>query len=64
MKVYDTETGKTEECKFVENLGFQAGYQVKEVEHGKEDGFPRFRKIVKRNGRWEFWTMKNRMGGG
>ena len=42
--------------KVTENLGFQAGYQVRMVEdNGKE------RAAVKRNGRWAWWTAEDRL---
>ena len=48
---------KEENCKLIDNLGYQAGYYVKVVEsQGKEI------KVVKRNGRWEKWTMEDRVG--
>jgi len=42
--------------KVTENLGFQAGYQARMVDdNGKE------RAVVKRNGRWAWWTAEDRL---
>jgi len=42
--------------KVTENLGFQAGYQARMVDdNGKE------RAVVKRNGRWSWWTAEDRL---
>ncbi len=43
--------------KVVESLGFQAGYQSKAIDdNGKE------RIVVKRGGRWSWWTVEDRLG--
>jgi hypothetical protein len=42
--------------KVTENLGFQAGYQARMVDdNGKE------RVVVKRNGRWSWWTAEDKL---
>ena len=43
--------------KVTDNLGFQAGYLVKEVD---VDGEPRM--AVKRAGQWTWWTVNDRLG--
>jgi hypothetical protein len=46
--------------KVVETLGWQAGYQVKVLYVPDE---PTKEKVaVKRNGKWEWWTVKDRLG--
>ena len=43
--------------KVTENLGFQAGYQVKMVDDNGQE-----KAVVKRNGKWTFWTARDRLG--
>ncbi len=43
--------------KVLSNLGFQAGYYAKEV---ATDGGAKI--AVKRNGKWTWWTVKDRLG--
>jgi hypothetical protein len=41
----------------LENLGFQSGYQAREVD---DNGIPRV--AVKRNGVWTWWTAVDKLG--
>lgn len=44
----------------VENLGFQAGYQAKVV--FTPETLCRESVVVKRNGKWVWWTVADRLG--
>jgi hypothetical protein len=46
--------------KVVENLGFQDGFKAKIVYVSAEPGKEKI--AVKRNGKWIFWTVNDRLG--
>lgn len=44
------------EYKVTENLGFQVGYQARMVDDNGKEWV-----VVKRNGRWSWWIIKDKL---